>query len=238
MDFSTLQPIWKTILIDSIFYPNEASIIKAIPLSTQRPKVSLIWTRKNSVLSLLEVLTFCKLILQNCPKKIWLPHPTQLDFIPFGMAFGLPWFPQRSRHSYGDQVLIVYLYTPSCLIGRSQICFLVAFVPKKLKLVPIYFRSALLFKVFGCKLPFNDFFLPNHISFIDTLDATIKKLSSANFDTACITCWMIRNCRNKLLFENKPPSSKDLWAQGNQYRLEFLEVHKKTIKADLASLPK
>ena len=35
-------------LIDTIFYPFEASIIKAIPLSPQRPEDSLVWTRNRS----------------------------------------------------------------------------------------------------------------------------------------------------------------------------------------------
>ena len=35
-------------LIDTIFYPFEASIIKAIPLSFRRPDDSLIWTRNKS----------------------------------------------------------------------------------------------------------------------------------------------------------------------------------------------
>lgn len=48
MDFSLLQPRWKNILIDTIFYPFEAFIIKAIPLSFQRPDDSLIWTRNKS----------------------------------------------------------------------------------------------------------------------------------------------------------------------------------------------
>lgn len=34
IDFSSPQPPWKSTLIDSIFFPLEASIIKAIPLST------------------------------------------------------------------------------------------------------------------------------------------------------------------------------------------------------------
>ncbi|KAK9995028.1 hypothetical protein SO802_024731 [Lithocarpus litseifolius] len=38
---------------------------------------------------------------------------------------------------------------------------------------------------------------------------------------------MIWNCRNKLIFENKPPSSKDLWARAELYRLEFMEVQQK-----------
>ena len=46
MDFSTPQPRWKDFLIDSIFFPFEASIIKAIPLSIRRPEDTLIWTKK------------------------------------------------------------------------------------------------------------------------------------------------------------------------------------------------
>ena len=45
MDFSTPQPRWKDFLIDSIFFPFEASIIKTIPLSIRRPEDTLIWTK-------------------------------------------------------------------------------------------------------------------------------------------------------------------------------------------------
>ena len=48
MDFLSPQPQWKNILTDTIFYPFEASIIKAIPLSFRRPDDSLIWTRTKS----------------------------------------------------------------------------------------------------------------------------------------------------------------------------------------------
>ena len=45
MDFLAPQPRWKDFLIDSIFFPFEASIIKAIPLSIRRPEDTLIWTK-------------------------------------------------------------------------------------------------------------------------------------------------------------------------------------------------
>ena len=45
MDFSAPQSRWKDFLIDSIFFPFEASIIKAIPLSIRRPEDTLIWTK-------------------------------------------------------------------------------------------------------------------------------------------------------------------------------------------------
>ena len=38
---------------------------------------------------------------------------------------------------------------------------------------------------------------------------------------------MIWNCRNKLIFENKTASSKDLWAWAELYRLELMEVQQK-----------
>ena len=38
---------------------------------------------------------------------------------------------------------------------------------------------------------------------------------------------MIWNYRNKLIFENKTPSSKDLWAQAELYKLEFMELQQK-----------
>ena len=68
------------------------------------------------------------------------------------------------------------------------------------------------------------------ISFIDAREVASKNLTSSDFDTLCITCWMIWNCRNKLIFENKIPSSKDLWARVDTYRLEFLEVQHRQIR--------
>ena len=59
------------------------------------------------------------------------------------------------------------------------------------------------------------------------MEATLNNLNSTDFDTLCIACWMIWNCRNKLIFENKTPSSKDLWARIELYRLEFMEVQQK-----------
>ena len=73
----------------------------------------------------------------------------------------------------------------------------------------------------------NDLWLPQHISFIDAMEATLKNLNSMDFHTLCIACWMIWNCRNKLIFENKNPSSKDLWARTETYWLEFMEVQHK-----------
>ena len=73
----------------------------------------------------------------------------------------------------------------------------------------------------------NGLLLPQQISFIDAMEAALKKLNSLGFDTLCIACWMIWNYRNKLIFENKIASYKDLWARAKLYRLEFMEVQQK-----------
>ena len=73
----------------------------------------------------------------------------------------------------------------------------------------------------------NGLQLPQPISFINAMEAALKNLNSADFDTLCITCWMIWNYRNKLIFENKIASYKDLWARAELYRLEFMEVQQK-----------
>ena len=49
----------------------------------------------------------------------------------------------------------------------------------------------------------NGLQLPQQISFIDAMEATLKILNSLDFDSICIACWMIWNCRNKLFFESK-----------------------------------
>ena len=89
MDFSAPQSRWKDFLIDSIFFPFEASIIKAIPLNIRRLEDTLIWTKIDQGGSLLGLLTFCNWRLKNSPMFLWLPHQILLKSIPFGKAFGL-----------------------------------------------------------------------------------------------------------------------------------------------------
>ena len=59
------------------------------------------------------------------------------------------------------------------------------------------------------------------------MEVVLKKLPLSNFDTFYMACWMIWSCLNKLVFDNKLPSHKDLWRRANLYRMEFLEVHQK-----------
>ncbi|KAL0013241.1 hypothetical protein SO802_000310 [Lithocarpus litseifolius] len=48
IDLSSFQPRWKAFLIDFIFFPFEAEIIKSIPLSIRQPPNSLIWTKNRA----------------------------------------------------------------------------------------------------------------------------------------------------------------------------------------------
>ena len=80
--------------------------------------------------------------------------------------------------------------------------------------------------------------LPQHISFIDALEVALKKLSQPDFDTLCTACWLIWNCRNMLIFENKSPSSVDLWSWAELYRLEYVEVQQRNTEAPTRLFPK
>ena len=80
--------------------------------------------------------------------------------------------------------------------------------------------------------------LPQHISFIDALEVALKKLSQPEFDTLCTACLLIWNCKNKLIFENKSPSSVDLWSWAELYRLEYVEVQQRNTEAPTRLFPK
>lgn len=72
----------------------------------------------------------------------------------------------------------------------------------------------------------NSFSFSLHIQFVKIIDAAIHKLQSPEFEILCVACWMIWNCRNKLIFENKSSSSVGLWSRASTYTTEFLEVNK------------
>lgn len=137
-------------LIDTIFYSFEALIIKAIPLSPQRPEDSLVWTRNRSGVFFVRSAYFYNLRLKESPHVMKLHYPTQLDFIHSGMAFGLLWFLPRSKHSFGEHVMTAYQLVQNCLKGRCCILSLVCSVMRKLKLMIISSWSVHLLKPFGC----------------------------------------------------------------------------------------
>ena len=56
----------------------------------------------------------------------------------------------------------------------------------------------------------NDCRLPSHINFIDAMEVVLKKLPFSDFETFYMACWMIWSYLNKLVFDNKLPSHKDL----------------------------
>jgi len=70
------------------------------------------------------------------------------------------------------------------------------------------------------------------------LQVALKKLSQLDFDTFYTACWLIWNCRNKLIFVNKSPSSMDLWSWAELYRLEYVEVQQRNTKAPTRLFPK
>ena len=39
--------------------------------------------------------------------------------------------------------------------------------------------------------------------------------------------WMVWNCRNKVIFENKEPSHAGIWNKAAIYTLEFMEINKR-----------
>ena len=51
-------------------------------------------------------------------------------------------------------------------------------------------------------------------------------LHSLEFEILCVALWMIWNCRNKFIFENKTPCSDGLWSRASVYVMELMEVNK------------
>ena len=99
-------------LIDTIFYPFEASIIKAIPLSFRRPDDSLIWTRNKSGTFTLRSAYLLQTKLERDLKEIQASSSIHLDFTLFGMVFGPPRFHLRSKHLFGNlgDHILCYLF--------------------------------------------------------------------------------------------------------------------------------
>ena len=78
-------------------------------------------------------------------------------------------------------------------------------------------------KPFGFKLLLGTLTFP---LFMDIMDAALHKLHSPEFEILCVALWMIWNCRNKFIFENKTPCSDGLWSRVSVYVMEFVEVNK------------
>ena len=72
----------------------------------------------------------------------------------------------------------------------------------------------------------NSFAFPLHAQFMDIMDAALHKLHSPEFEILCVALWMIWNCRNKFIFENKTPCSDGLWSRVSVYVMEFMDVNK------------
>lgn len=75
----------------------------------------------------------------------------------------------------------------------------------------------------------NSFSFSLHIQFVKIIDVAIHKLQSHEFENLSVACWMIWNCHNKLIFENKSSSSVGLWSSASIYTTEFMEVTRLTL---------
>lgn len=192
MDFSAPQPIWKTILIDSIFYPDEASIIKAIPLSIRRPEDSLIWMRNQSGSFFVRSAYFLQIDVAKQSKSNLASTSNSTSLHSFWNGIWATMVPPKIKTFIWRACIdSLPLHTKLFDMKISNL-FSYGFCSEEAETGTHLFWECSFTQAVWLQAPFwNDFCLPNHISFIDTLDAAIKKLSSADFDTICITCWMI-----------------------------------------------
>ena len=225
MDFSTPQPRWKDFLVDSIFFPFEASIIKAIPLSIRRPEDTLIWTNNRSRRFSIRSAYFLQLEIgkQSNVSLATTSNPTKIHFFWKGIWSSI--IPPKIK-SFIWRACNDSLPTRTKLFDRKiSNSFSCALCNDEAETNSHLFLECSFTQSLWMQTHFwNGLQLPQQINFIDVVEVVLKILNSLDFDTLCIACWMIWNYRNKLIFENKTPSSKDLWARAEAYRLEFMEV--------------
>ncbi|XP_075665728.1 uncharacterized protein LOC142635465 [Castanea sativa] len=235
IDLSSFQPRWNTFLIDSIFFPFEAEIIKSIPLSIRQPSDSLTWTKNRA-----GTFTVCSAyFLQKEIEKVVTGNGASSS--------------STSRlNSFWNSVW-------SSLIPPKSKCFIWRAckdsLPLRTKLVDRKISNS-----FFCVLCFdaaescshllwecsfaqavwldapfrNSFSFPLHSQFIDIIDAAIKKLQSPEFEILCVAFWMIWNCRNKAVFEDSNPKPAGLWSRASIYALKFMEANKKHLVSSAA----
>lgn len=133
------------------------------------------------------------------------------------------WFCQKVMQSQESVWEMVWLFCggivwndwKNCLIERSLVFFflIVSSVMKKLRHVTIYFGFAHLHKLFGCEHHSGMILgYPINLIILMRWKLPFRNYQPLNFDSLCIACWMIWNWINKLIFENKIPSSMDLWS--------------------------
>ena len=211
MDFSSPQPRWKNILIDTIFYPFEASIIKAIPLSFRRPNDSLIWTRNKSGEFSVRGAYYLQTEIERNTKgnQASSSNPSRLHSFWIGIwAAQVPpkikTFIWRTCHDN--------LPTRTKLFdGKILNSFSCMFCTDEAETCNHLFLECPFAQAVWLQSPIsNDYRFPSNTKFIDVMDAAPKKLPAIVFETLCIACWMIWKCRNKLVFDNIASSHKDL----------------------------
>ena len=231
MEFSSFQPRWKTMLIDTIFYPFEALLIKAIPLSPRRHEDSLVWTRNRSGAFSVRSAYFLQMEIErkstgneassSNPARlhsfwngIWSAQvpPKIKTFIWRACNDSLPTrtklFNKKVLHSFS--CVLCYEEAKTCDHLFLECSFAQA----------VWLQSPLL----------NEYRLYPKMKFMDAMNAAIQKLSVVVFDTLCIACWMIWTCKNRVVFNNKAPCYHGLWNRADLYRMEYVEVQQKNMQ--------
>ena len=198
MDFSSPQPRWKNMLIDTIFYPFEASIVKAIPLNFRRPDDSLIWTRSRSGTFSVCSVYFLQTELERNLKENQASssNPSQLNSFWNGI-----WSAQvppkvktiiwRACHDS--------LPTRTKLFDRKVLnSFSCVLCTKEAETCNHFFLECSFAQVIWLQSShLRDYRFPPHMMFIDAMDSALNNLPSPVFDTLYINCWMIWKCRKK-----------------------------------------
>lgn len=188
MDFSSPQPWWKNILIDTIFYPFEASIIKAIPLSFRRPNDSLIWTRNKFGEFSVQSAYYLQIEIDRNSKgnQASSSNPTRLHSFWGGIwAAQIPpkikTFIWRACHDS--------LPTRTKLFDRKILNSYSCMFCDEAETCDNLFLECPFAQAVWLQSPIsNDYRFPSNTKFIDVMDTALKKLLAIVFDTLCIAC--------------------------------------------------
>ena len=228
IDGSDFQPRWKGTLINYIFFPFEADIIKSIPLSVRRPANSLIWTKNHRGVFSVRSAYFLQKEIEEAAngnmasnsdagrrhsfwKQVWfvMIPPKIKNFIWRACTDSLP-----LQTKLFDRKILNTFSCVLCLEAAESCTHL---------LWECSFAQAI-----WQQAPFgNSFRLPLHISFTEVIDVATQTLHTPKLEIFFVALWMIWNCRNKLIFENKEPRHADIWNRAAIYTLEFMEINKR-----------
>ncbi|XP_065633239.1 uncharacterized protein LOC136069073 [Quercus suber] len=224
MEFSSFQPRWKTMLIDTIFDPFEALIIKVIPLSPRRPDDSLGWTRNRSRTFSIRSAYFLQLEIERkaTGNEASSSNPALLHSLWNGI-----WSTQvpPKIKTFIWRACTDSLSTCTKLFERKVLhSFSCVLCNEKAETCDHLFLECSFAQAVWLQSPLlNGYRFYLKMKFVDAMNAALTKLSAVVFDTLCIACWMIWKCRNEVVFNNKASSYHGLWNRADLYRMEFVE---------------